>query len=91
MPLVQLLASQQLDQKKNDELKALREQLDPFVLSEVIERKLEHIWDLAHYRYKPAHEKKKANAEREELSLVEREILEAIFQAFQIIVYVRRR
>jgi len=42
-PMDRLLTSDQLDEKRCEELKALRERLDPFNLSEVIEQKLEHI------------------------------------------------
>ena len=81
-----LFASGDLDEKRCKELKALRGRLDPFKLSEVVNHKLERIWELAHYRYKPAEEEKKA---KDELSSVERETLEAISQAFGITVYIR--
>jgi len=88
-PLDRLLSSGHLDKKRCDELKALRERLDPFSLSERINQKLECIWDLAHYRYKPCEVEKKPKEKQGELSSVERETLEAISQAFGITVYVR--
>lgn len=90
-PLDRLLESGHLDEKRGEELKALRERLDPFKLSEVVSHKLERIWELAHYRYKPAGEEKKAKAEPDELSSEERETLESISQAFGITLYVRNR
>jgi len=90
-PLDRLLASQNLDQKKDDELKALREQLDPFALSEAINQKLQRIWDLAHYRYKPSNIEKRTAEKLNELSAVERETLEAISQVFGMKVYVKTR
>lgn len=90
-PLDRLLASSHLDEKRCDQLKALREGLDPFTLSEVINQKLELIWDLAHYRLTPAEEEKKAKSKPDELSPMERETLEAISQALGIKVYVRTR
>jgi len=88
-PLDRLLASGGVDKKRGEELKALREKLDPFSLSETINRKLEH--GLAHYRYKPANDKKEAKRKNDELSPVEREAIEAISQALGITVYVRTR
>ena len=90
-PLDRLVASQHLDQKKDDELNALRGQLDPFALSEAINQKLQGIWDLAHYRYKPSHGEKRTAAKLDELSPVERETLEAISQVFGMKVYVKTR
>jgi len=88
-PLDRLLASKQLDEKTLTELKRLRERLDPFSLSERINKKLEYIWDLAHYRYKPSDIKEKTHAELDELSSFERETLEALSHTFGITVYVR--
>jgi len=90
-PMDRLLASGYLDEKRCEELKALRGRIDPFKLSEVVNHKLERIWELAHYRYKPAEEEKKAKDKLDELSSVERETLEAISQAFGITVYIRSR
>jgi len=90
-PLDRLLASQHIDQKKCDELKGLRERLDPFLLSETVNQKLQSIWDLAHYRYQPPSSKDKVSDQLEELSPVEKEILEGLSKAFGINVYVRTR
>ena len=86
-----LLASQHLDKKKLAELKTLRERLNPFSLSETINQKLDRIWNLAHYRFKPSDIKKKARTKVDELSSVEKETLEALSQVFGIKVYVRTR
>jgi hypothetical protein len=88
-PLDRLLACGHLDKNRAEELEALRQSLDPFCLSEQVNNKLEAIWDLAHYRYQPAAEHKRAKAEPGQLSLEEREALEAISQAFGITVYAR--
>lgn len=88
-PLDRLLACGDLHNEKAKELKALRERLDPFSLSERVNKKLEGIWDLAHYRYQPPQEPKRAKTQPGELSLEETEALEAISQAFGITVYAR--
>ena len=90
-PLDRLISSGLLEKYRCDELKALREKLDPFSLSERVNQKLERVWDLAHYRYKPTEAKEKAKAELDKLSSVERETLESISQALGITVYVRTR
>ena len=90
-PLDRLLESGHLDEKRCEELKALRERLDLFKLSEVVNHKLERIWDLAHYRYNPAEVEKKTKSKLEELSPVEKEVLEGLSQAFGIKVYIRTR
>ena len=83
------LASGDLDDKRAQELKALRQGLDPFCLSERVNNKLERIWELAHYRYQPTEQDKRAKAEPGQLSPEERQALEAISQAFGITVYAR--
>ena len=88
-PLDRLLGCADLPQKRGEELKALRQGLDPFCLSEQVNNKLERIWDLAHYRYQPPEEPQRAKAEPGELSPEEREALKAISQAFGITVYAR--
>lgn len=88
-PLDRLLACGDLHNEKAKELKALRERLDPFSLSERVNKKLEGIWDLAHYRYQPPQEPKRAKTQPGELSPEETEALEAISQAFGITVYAR--
>ena len=88
-PLDRLLSTSCLSKSKREELLALRTQLDPFKLAETVNRKLERIWDLAHYRYKPKDIKKSTNDLREQLSNEEKETLEEIAQIFGIEVYVR--
>jgi hypothetical protein len=88
-PLDRLLASEHIDQSQKEELIALRKRLDPFELAETVNRKLERIWDLAHYRYKPKDIKKSTKDLREQLSNEEKETLEEIAQIFGIEVYVR--
>ena len=90
-PLDRALGSGDLDDKKAHQLKALREGTDPFDLSERVNSKLERIWELAHYRYQPPERDKQAKAEPGQLSLEEREALEAISDAFGIAVYARTR
>ena len=90
-PLDRALGSGDLDDKKAQQLKALREGTDPFDLSERVNSKLERIWELAHYRYQPPERDKQAKAEPGQLSLEEREALEAISEAFGIAVYARTR
>lgn len=90
-PLDRLFVSGHLNKKRCDELKALRDNLDPFVLSETINKKLDGIWDLAQYRYKLADVENKSKEKMDELSVEERETLEDISQAFGITVYVRTR
>jgi transposase InsO family protein len=88
-PLDRVLASGHLDDKTAQQLKALRQGLDPFGLSERVNNKLERIWELAHYRYQPPEQDKRAKAEPSQLSLEEKEALEAISQAFGIKVCAR--
>ncbi len=88
-PLDRLLASEHIKESKKEELIALRERLDPFELSEIIDQKLQRIWNLAHYRYKPKDIKKSTKDLREQLSNEEKETLEEISQIFGIEVYVR--
>ena len=90
-PLDRLLASALADKKKLIELKALREQTDPFELAEKVNQKLERIWKLAHYRWKPSEATKKPVDELKEIPSAERETLKAISQFFGIKVYVRTR
>jgi hypothetical protein len=90
-PLDRLLGCGDLAKHRADQLKALRQRLDPFSLSERVNKKLERIWDLAHYRYEPAEQDKTTKAEPGQLSLEEKEALQAISQAFGITVYARTR
>lgn len=88
-PLDRLLSTSSLCESKKEELLELRRRVDPFQLAETINWKLERIWDLAHYRYKPEDKKKGAQDVKEQLSSGERETLEGIAQTFGIDVYVR--
>lgn len=90
-PLDRLLGSKHVDQDKLAQLKTLRESLDPFILSEKINEKLEHIWSLAHYVSRPLDEKKQDQTQIDELSPVERETIKSISQIFGINVYVKTR
>jgi len=83
------LASGDLDDKRALQLKTFRQELDPFCLSERVNNKLERIWELAHYRYQPPEHDKKAKSEPCQLSLEEREVLEAISEVFGITVCAR--
>jgi hypothetical protein len=88
-PLDRALASGSLDDKKAHELKALRERVDPFDLSKRVRNKLDRIWELAHYRHQLPEPDKKTKPEPGQLSLEEKEALEAISEAFGITVYAR--
>lgn len=52
-PLDRVIASAAADAKKVTALKALRDRIDPFELSTTVDRKLEHIYTLAHQRLSP--------------------------------------
>jgi len=90
-PLDRLLCSEYTDKKRLAELKALRESLDPFSLSERINEKLERIWSLAQYRWKPSDDEKKEDVKIEGLSPEEKDMLESIAQVLGITVYIRTR
>ena len=76
-PLDRLIASGQGDPAKIEALKQLRERVDPFELAQVIERKLERIWELANHRHSP---KARAPQRKDEDGLTqgEREALHAL-------------
>ena len=88
-PLDRLLANEHIDPIKKEQLIALRDSLDPFVLAETIGLKLQHIWEKAHYRYKPQKRKLETTKEQQQLSREEKETLEDIASVFGISVYVR--
>jgi len=88
-PLDRLLTS--AAQEKLLELKALREQLNPFELSERVNQKLERVWALACQRRSPAESGKSVSDELKHLSSAERKTLKAISQIFGVNVYVRTR
>ena len=90
-PLDRLLVSPSAAQEKLQELKALREQLNPFELSERVNQKLERIWALARQQRSPSESGKTVSDELKHLSSAERKTLKAISQIFGINVYVRTR
>ncbi len=90
-PLDRLLSASSAEQEKLLELKALREQLNPFELSERINQKLERIWALARQRRSLSEDGKSVSDELKRQSSAERKTLEAICQIFGINVYVRGR
>jgi hypothetical protein len=87
-PLDRLLASPSAAQEKLKELKALREQLNPFEFSERVNQKLERIWALACQRRSLSESVKNVSDELKHLSSAERKTLKAISQIFGINVYV---
>jgi hypothetical protein len=88
-PLDRLLANKDIDQTKKEQLIALRDSLDPFALAETIGLKLQHIWEKAHYRYKPHKKKLETTKEQQQLSREEKETLEDIASVLGITVYVK--
>ena len=52
-PLERLLNCPQTDPAKIQELKNLRDRTDPFALAKTIERKLEHVYQMANHRVTP--------------------------------------
>jgi hypothetical protein len=78
----------EMSREKSDELKSLRERLDPFSLAEAINSKLEGIWDLVHYRYQSFGASERSSAKEGELSSVERQVLVAISHILGMNIYV---
>jgi hypothetical protein len=58
-------------------------------LAETVARKLQQVWEKAHYRYTPSKKKLETKKEQQELSKEERETLEDIANMFGITIYVR--
>jgi len=89
-PLDRLIALSVTDPKINREkieaLNCLRQELDPFLLSKIINAKLSKIWSLAHYR--PEIPKKESDS-LNGISSVEKQVLRAIANMPGIKVYVR--
>lgn len=86
------MASQKGDPRKIADLRRLQDSLDPFELAESIEKKLEHIWNLAHHQLSPTvSERPKAEPKQPKpLSRVERETFKNLSQKFTgITFYVR--
>jgi hypothetical protein len=85
-PLDRLLASKLGDRAKLQELKKLRATLDPFKLSQIIEQKLDRIFQLANSRYTqralpPA-------IQKDDLSPIEKETFRTLSNTFGISVYI---
>ncbi len=82
-PLERVLACPEADPGKAARLTTLREQLDPFLLSQAIDQKLERLYALAHSRPTAA-----AKATQGDLTPVERRALQALSERLGIPVYV---
>jgi hypothetical protein len=85
-PLDRLLGCKLADPAKLEELKKLRASLDPFKLSQVIEQKLDHIFQLANSRYTqralpPA-------IQKDDLSPIEKQTFRTLSNTFGISVYI---
>ncbi len=91
-PFERVVASQKGDPRKIADLRRLQDSMDPFELAESIEKKLEHIWSLAHHQLSPTvSERPKAEPQQPKpLSRVERETFKNLSQKFTgITFYVR--
>jgi hypothetical protein len=80
--------SKTIDRQKVEAYQALRAQLDPFRLAQIVQKKLVTIWELAHYR--PEVPKKKSDSLKG-LSQTEQQALKELSKAFGIKVIVRPR
>ena len=78
-PLERVLGSPEADPVKAGHLTALREQLDPFLLSQAIDQKLERLYALAHHRPRP-----QPNASPPALTAVERQAVQALSERLGI-------
>lgn len=95
-PLDRLTASKQSNPAKLATLRALRDQTDPFELSQRVNHKLERTWTLAHHRFPPAtcrqaDTKLTPKANTDGLSRVERKTLQSLSRSFGMKIYVRNR
>lgn len=88
-PLDRLLAFKHIEEKQREQLKQRRNQMNPFLLSKTINRKLQLIWSLVCFHYNPKEPDVKTKTELKELSASEKETLEDIAQVFGINVYIR--
>ncbi len=88
-PFKRVVASQKGNPRKIADLRRLQDSLDPFELAESIEKKLEHIWNLAHHQLSPTvSERPKAEPQQpKSLSRVERETFKNLSQKFTGITY----
>jgi hypothetical protein len=78
--------SKTIDRDKVEVYQALRAQLDPFRLAQIVHKKLATIWELAHYR--PEASQKKTDS-LDDLSPTEQRVLKEIFKEFGVKVMVR--
>jgi len=67
------------DPVKVAHLKALRERLDPFALAQAIDQQLTQLYALAHHHPRP-----KPQANGEDLTLVEKQAVQALSESFGI-------
>ena len=81
-PLDRLRAST-LDPAKLEKLKKLRARLDPFKLSQIIDQKLDRIFELANQRHSPL-----PDIQTDDLSPVEKQTLQTISKNFAIPIYI---
>jgi hypothetical protein len=85
-PLDRLVASKLGDPAKLQELKKLRASLDPFKLSQIIEQKLDRIFQLANPRY--TGRSVPLDIQKDDLSPIEKETFRILSSSFGISVYV---
>lgn len=85
-PLDRLLASKLGDPVKLQELKKLRATLDPFKLSQIIEQKLDRIFQLANQRHNPR--PVSPDLQKDDLSAVEKQTLRTLSDSFGIPIYI---
>ncbi len=82
-PLERVLACPEADPVKVAHLKGLRDRLDPFALAQAIDRKLTHLYGLAHHRAKP-----QPKPRPPALTVVEQQAVQTVSEIFGIPVYV---
>ena len=85
-PLDRLGACKLADPAKLQELKKLRASLDPFKLSQIIEHKLDHIFELANSRY--TQRSLPPAIEKDDLSPIEKQTFQTLANTFGISVYI---
>ena len=85
-PLDRLRGCQLADPAKLQELKKLRASLDPFKLSQIIEQKLDRIFELANARY--IQRSLPSAIEKDDLSPIEKQTFQSLSNTFAISVYI---
>jgi transposase InsO family protein len=85
-PLDRLEACKLADPAKLQELKKLRASCDPFKLSQIIEQKLDRIFELANSRYSPR--SLLPVIEKDDLSPIEKQTFQTLSNTFAISVYI---